>query len=129
MMKKLIIILGCLVLVTGCKSNEKIDVSKISHDDVISCEEKDTILNSFDKAYLIDVRTEIEYDSGHLDNAININVENIEDIKNNTEIDTDTPIIVYCRSGSRSATAAKKLKEFGYTNVYDLGSIDNCSTE
>jgi len=128
-MKKLVILLGCFILITGCKNSKEINVEEISHDDVISCSEKDALLNSYDDAYLIDVRTEIEYDSGHLDEAINISVDDIEDIKNNTDIKTDTPIIVYCRSGSRSATAAKKLKEMGYTNVYDLGSIDNCSTD
>ena len=39
----------------------------------------------------------------------------------------DTKIIVYCRSGNRSATAAQTLIDLGYKNVYDLGGINNCA--
>ena len=38
----------------------------------------------------------------------------------------DTPIIVYCRSGNRSAKAYQSLQDAGYTNLYDLGAISNC---
>jgi len=35
----------------------------------------------------------------------------------------DTPVLVYCRSGNRSAQAARSLTALGYTRVYDLGAI------
>jgi len=128
MNKKIVILVGCTLLLVGCgTANKEIDVSKISHDEVISCEEKDAILKSDSNAHLIDVRTEAEYQSGHLDKAENIAVGEIDSIKDMEDIKSDTPIIVYCRSGSRSATAASKLKELGYTNVYDLGAMDNCN--
>ena len=40
--------------------------------------------------------------------------------------DKNTHIIVYCRSGNRSATAAQKLIDMGYKKVYDLGAMSNC---
>ena len=83
-------------------------------------------------ALLIDVRSITEYNQGHIEGAINIDVQeilNVTDslIYNNASISKNKKIIVYCRSGSRSNSAATKLVELGYTNVYDLGSIDNWS--
>lgn len=129
-MKKYIVLIICLFLLSGCSSNEKtsdIDVASISHDGVITCDEKDAILESDSKARLIDVRTEEEYKESHLDNAINISIDDIEDIKNVSSIESDSPIIVYCASGNRSARAVKELTNLGYTNIYDLGSINNCT--
>ncbi len=70
---------------------------------------------------LIDVRTPEEFDSGHIRNAINISVEILPDRLN--EVPSDLPIVVYCRSGNRSATAAQILVSAGYQSVYDLGGI------
>lgn len=80
-----------------------------------------------DGAVLIDVRTLAEYNATHLDDAINIAVDVIDEQIEEKVPDKDTKIIVYCRSGSRSATAAKTLLDKGYKNVYDLGGMDNCS--
>ena len=70
--------------------------------------------------YLIDVRSSQEFEEGHLDGAINISVDNIENevekiIKNKEEV-----IIVYCSSGTRSKNAKNILEKLGYTNVYNL---------
>ena len=69
---------------------------------------------------IVDVRTESEYKSGHLKEAINIPVGEIESIT----ISKDKTLIVYCRSGSRSASAAKILSGMGY-KVLDMGGIMN----
>jgi phage shock protein E len=70
---------------------------------------------------LLDVRTAEEYTSGHIKNAINIPVESLPDLLD--ELPGDLPIVVYCRSGNRSATAAQILVSAGYQPVYDLGGI------
>ena len=75
-------------------------------------------------AILIDVRSIVEYQEGHINGAESYPVTTIlNDIEE--EYDKDTYLIVYCRSGSRSKTAAQGLIELGYKNVYDLGSINN----
>ena len=74
-------------------------------------------------ATIIDVRTYMEYRGGHIKNAKNIPYNEINETTIN--IDKNEKIIVYCRSGSRSAEAAKTLENMGYKYVYDLGSIDN----
>jgi phage shock protein E len=70
---------------------------------------------------LIDVRTPEEFSSGHIPNAINIHVDTLHGRLD--EIPKDMPIVVYCRSGNRSATAARILINGGFEEVYDLGGI------
>lgn len=112
-----------MFLITSCGSDtDKVKVMEINKTDAVTKME--------DGAILIDVRSSQEYNEKHIDGAININVEDILNtdgalIYDNSEIGFNKTIIVYCRSGSRSNTAANKLIELGYTNVYDLGSINN----
>ncbi len=70
---------------------------------------------------LIDVRTPQEFNSGHIDGAINISVETLP--QRLAEIPRDQAIVVYCRTGNRSATAAQILASAGYNTIYDLGGV------
>ncbi|MCA9914215.1 MAG: rhodanese-like domain-containing protein, partial [Anaerolineae bacterium] len=70
---------------------------------------------------LIDVRTPAEYASGHIAGSINIPVEELSNRL--SEVPQGEEIVVYCRSGNRSATAARILADNGYSPVYDLGGI------
>lgn len=69
---------------------------------------------------LIDVRTPLEFNSGHISGAKNIDFYsgkfNIEFNKLNKE----KPVFLYCRSGNRSRQAANKLLNMGFTEIYDL---------
>ena len=79
----------------------------------------DRFLDADADHYLLDVRTPSEYASGHISNADNIAVEQLA--SRISDLPTDKPIVVYCRSGNRSAQAANILKQAGFTGVYDLG--------
>jgi rhodanese-related sulfurtransferase len=70
---------------------------------------------------LIDVRTTQEYAGGHIAGSVNIALDTIASRLN--DIPRDQPVVLYCRSGNRSAQAARILAEAGYTNVRDLGGI------
>ena len=120
-MKKILFLLIVLLLV-GCTSG-KIDGDALYK--TIKGEIAMEFVNN-SKAVLIDVRTFEEFNENHIEGAINIPVDEIteERLKEITEDKLDN-IIVYCRSGNRSKNAAIKIIELGYTNVYDLGSIDN----
>ena len=120
-MRKILLLLIVLLLV-GCNSN-KIDGDAL-YKTIKGEIAMDFVNNS--KAVLIDVRTFEEFEVNHIEGAINIPVDEItkERLKEITEDKLDN-IIVYCRSGNRSKTAAIKIIELGYTNVFDLGSIDN----
>ena len=73
---------------------------------------------------LLDVREEEEYITGHAIDAVLLPVDELTD---ETAMDAipslDTPVLVYCRSGYRSNVAAHKLEDFGYSRIYDLGSL------
>ncbi len=70
---------------------------------------------------LLDVRTAEEFDSGHIAGALNIPVDALQDRL--SEVPQDTTVVIYCRSGNRSATAAQILAEAGYGDIRDMGGI------
>lgn len=80
-------------------------------------------LDSGDPIILLDVRTRAEYDEGHIPGAVCIPNEEINEEVSILLPDTHSEILVYCRSGRRSAEAAQKLVRLGYTRVYDFGGI------
>jgi rhodanese-related sulfurtransferase len=71
-------------------------------------------------AILVDVRTPDEYGERHIPGAINIPVQELS--YRTGELDRGRVIVVYCRSGNRSATAAQILRGAGH-DVLDVGSI------
>lgn len=73
-------------------------------------------------ALLLDVRTPGEFSGGHLDGASNIPVEELE--RRKAEIAAGREVVVYCRSGRRSARAAEILRASGHT-VIDIETMDN----
>lgn len=75
------------------------------------------------EAIIYDVRTQEEYAAGHFAEAINFPMQSMS-AGELPEFTKDTPIYVYCRSGSRSHTAAELLKKAGFINVTDLGGLE-----
>ena len=71
---------------------------------------------------LVDVRTPGEFASGHIDGAVNIPLQELEQRLGELK-PLDSPIVLYCRSGNRSGRASRLLKGAGYSAVHDLGSI------
>ena len=74
---------------------------------------------------VIDVRTEAEWNTGHLEGALHIEWQEI--LKISSDIKKDEEIFLYCRSGNRSGKATKTLLEAGYVNAKNAGSILNAS--
>lgn len=69
---------------------------------------------------VLDVRTENEYNTGHIDNALLIDWYSNNWEEEALKLDKAKPIYVYCRSGSRSNSATKKLAELGFEKIYNL---------
>ena len=89
----------------------------------ISAEEAQAMMTSNEVAVL-DVRTPEEYAERHIMNARLLTLDTIDaDAAAAVAPDKDEPVLVYCRSGVRSAEAAAKLEALGYTQVYDFGGI------
>ena len=80
-------------------------------------------LQSDQSIQLVDVREPSEFNAGYIEGAQLIPLGTIETDFEVAIPDKDAKIFVYCRSGNRSAQAAKKLVDLGYTNVFDIGGI------
>ena len=118
MMKKFLIILIMIIFMVGC-SNQNSDDEKVTY-----MEAKEKIIN--EGAVLVDVRTQEEYDEAHIDGAILLTLDSIDENSILNVVDSkDDVIIVYCKSGNRSSQALEKLKSLGYEKVYDLGAMSN----
>lgn len=73
---------------------------------------------------LIDVRTDEEFDSGHLQDAINIPHQIIGEHIADLTSSKSQEIILYCRSGGRAEIARTTLLDLGYTNVTNAGGYE-----
>ena len=77
------------------------------------------------KVIILDVREQDEFDAGHIPGAVLLPVGSISAVTAAAVIsESDTVVLVYCRSGNRSKTASQALAELGYTNVYEFGGIN-----
>ena len=74
---------------------------------------------------LLDVRAKYEYDEAHIEGALLLPYDTITAESPELPPEKDDTVIVYCRSGRRSAIAAATLAELGYTDIYDLGGIQD----
>ena len=83
------------------------------------------MMNNETNYIIIDVRTESEYQQGHIKNAINIPNESIDESVSEILTDKDQLLLVYCRSGNRSKQASEKLAKLGYSNIYEFGGISD----
>lgn len=69
---------------------------------------------------LIDVRTPEEYIDGHIEGALNINVQDQKFAEQISKLDKTKTVYIYCRSGSRSQMAASQMKTLGFKSIIDL---------
>jgi phage shock protein E len=97
-------------------------------DEPLSSEKLAEIIAAADpNTYLVDVRTEAEYNAGAIPTAINIPYDVIAD--NLPTEDRSARIIVYCRSGNRSGIAQDTLEGLGFTDVRNFGGVGNWKGE
>lgn len=115
----LICVLGTLTM-AGCVQQEADNTASqpenCEYSDV-SAEEAFNLIETGD-VFVLDVRTQSEYNNGHLENSYLIPVSELEGRLD--EVPSDTVILVYCRSGRRSVTASNILLEAGYCDVYNM---------
>lgn len=120
-MKRLVSLFFVLVaLLTGCGATGTSEDSGYTH---IGQEEAKEMMDTQD-VLILDVREQKEYDSGHIPDAVLLPVGIITE-ESTTEVipEKDTTVLVCCRSGNRSKTAAKILAELGYIHIYEVGGI------
>ena len=120
-MKKLILLLLAVMLLTACGQDKENDQGAVYVN--ITAEEAKQIMDSEEGYIILDVRTQEEYDQGHIPGAIVISHEEISEKAEKVLTDKNQLILVYCRSGQRSKLAAEALAELGYTNIKEFGGI------
>ena len=91
--------------------------------EIITSREAQSLIS--DGAQLLDVRSQGEFGQDAVSGAINLPLEVLKDGKPN--LDTSKPIVVYCRTGGRSARAQEMLINQGFERVHNAGSLSNLS--
>lgn len=121
---KTVIILAVVaaLCMTGCQTGSPGEETETAYMK-ISAEDAKEIMDSTDDFVLVDVREEDEFASGHIAGALLIPYGEIEERAETEFTDKEQTILVYCRSGRRSAIAARTFVELGYTDVRDFGGI------
>ncbi len=89
----------------------------------ITPEEAKRMMDEESGVVILDVRTKEEFDAGHIKGAVLLPDAEVADKAAELLRDKDAPILIYCRTGRRSALAAKTLAGLGYTRIYDFGGI------
>lgn len=126
----IILLIISLSLFSGCSMDKNNEVTtttdtttnSLSYEQ-ISGEEAKKIMDSENGYIIIDVRTDEEFNEGHIKGAMLIPEYEIRDRAETELPDKDQLILVYCRSGRRSKIAAQTLVDLGYTNVKEFGGI------
>ena len=77
---------------------------------------------------VLDVRTAAEYAQGHLEGAVNIDVQGGTFDAEMGGLDPDATYVVYCRTGNRSAAAIARMTELGFDSLINAGSLSAAST-
>nr|WP_299487346.1 rhodanese-like domain-containing protein [uncultured Allomuricauda sp.] len=118
-----IFIVFFLFIFMGCGEKKTPEVTIVTKTELKAALEDEDI-------QLLDVRRPEEYDQGHIDGAVNVNVlDTISFRKGLTSFDRQKPIYIYCQAGKRSKKASEKLKEMGFLTIYDYsdgyGSWEN----
>ena len=120
-MKKLVFLLLAVMMLTACGQDKENDQGAVYVN--ITAEEAKQIMDTEEGYIILDVRTQEEYDQGHIPGAILISHEEIAEKAEDVLTDKNQLILVYCRSGRRSKIAAEALAELGYTNIKEFGGI------
>lgn len=90
----------------------------------------DVTINGVKQAAVVDVRTPDEFAAGHIDGAINIPLEQIQNGSAHLEnLKKDSPILLYCRSGRRSGLAQQLLEQQGYSKLTNGGGVNTLAKQ
>jgi len=104
------------IILAGCSSSE-------GQFSVMSSADAYEFITSETDVTILDVRSEGEFLSGHIEGAVLLPINEIEDRAKSVLVDRDAVILVICQSGNRSRSAAQELANLGFTNIYDIGGI------
>ena len=125
MSKILIFVMAMVLLICGCgaKTEMEKETEKNMYIQITASEAK-KMMDEREELLILDVREQSEYNEGHIPGAVLLPVGTISEETASAVIENkDTVVLVYCRSGNRSKTAAQALADLGYTQIYEFGGI------
>jgi len=105
----LLVILGITAEVAGCAPGEPTDLAE--------------------GTVIIDVRTPEEFATGHLEGALNINVQSPDFAAQVNQLDPEANYYIYCRSGNRSGQAISQMSNMGFSNMTNGGGVAEASSD
>lgn len=91
----------------------------------ITAENAKSLMAQYSEYTILDVRTQEEYDEGHIENAILLPYDEVSDKVEELLTDKKAAVFLYCRSGRRSEIAARDMVAIGYNRVYDIGAYSD----
>ena len=114
-LKKISIVLSVIIGLTllNCKQ------TSAQQSTLLEPQEMKEFLSSND-ILLVDVRTPNEFNSGHIENAINVDFKSSDFAEKVQKLDTTKTLVIYCRSGRRSGMGTPEFEKAGFKKVYDL---------
>ena len=90
----------------------------------ITAKQAKEMIDKQEQDLIVDVREQAEYDKAHIPGAVLLLVGTItEETAAEVIPNKESVVLVYCRSGNRSKTAAQSLTDLGYTQIYEFGGI------
>lgn len=117
-MKKLLCFILLTLSITSCQGQQKKGVELVPP----AVFEKEM---AADKTQVIDVRTPKEFQSGHINGAVNLHIYDKDFTERLEHLDKNKTVYVYCKAGGRSAEAVEAMKSKGFIHVVELdGGMD-----
>ena len=133
MKKSKFIIIGIILMLvmSSCTPNNKENIDNIENipavenifeekEVKVTIDEAKDIITEDSELFILDTRTQEEYDAGHIENAILIPYDQLEMNLEQLKGFEDKPILVYCRTGNRSSQAVKTLIDNGFNKIYHM---------
>lgn len=111
------LLLGATILLAGCSSSSSSSSSTAVQD---LAPQEFLSATAQPGTVVVDVRTPAEYAAGHIDGAVNIDVESADFGTQVAALPKDSTYAVYCRSGRRSGIATSQMSDAGFTSVINL---------
>lgn len=84
-------------------------------------------INVSQETVIIDVRTPAEYSAGHLDGAVNIDLQSADFATAIMQLPLDGDYVLYCKSGNRAGQALTQMENMGFTTIVNAGSVADAS--
>jgi rhodanese-related sulfurtransferase len=94
--------------------------SSSAQSDKLSIEAAEKMIRENPGIQILDVRTPAEFAAGHLEGAVNYNINAPEFADNLAKLDKEKDVVVYCAAGGRSAKASGQMNTLGFKKVHDM---------